>query len=45
LAEWLAQAPWTYLVCGILAGLISALVWFHFRGRRQPKEQAPEPAT
>jgi hypothetical protein len=44
MAEWLALAPWTYPVCGVLAGLVSALVWFHFRGRRRP-EDAPRPAA
>jgi hypothetical protein len=35
IAEWLAVAPLTYTVCGVLAGLISALVWFHLRRRRE----------
>jgi ABC-type Co2+ transport system permease subunit len=39
-AEWLAVASWTYVVCGILAGLISALVWFHLRPRREPATTA-----
>jgi hypothetical protein len=30
LAEWWPQAVGTYLVCGLLAGLISAAVWFRF---------------
>jgi hypothetical protein len=37
MAEWLAVAPWTYPLCGALAGLLSALAWFHLRGRRQPE--------
>jgi hypothetical protein len=36
MAEWLALAPWTYTLCGLLAGLLSALVWFHLRRRREP---------
>jgi hypothetical protein len=36
LAEWLPLASWTYAVCGALAGLLSALVWFHLRPRREP---------
>jgi hypothetical protein len=35
MAEWLALAPWTYTVCGVLAGLVSALVWFHLRRRQE----------
>lgn len=30
---WLAQAIWTYPLCGVLAGLISAAVWFRWRSR------------
>ena len=30
LAEWWPQAIGTYALCGLLAGLISALVWFRF---------------
>jgi len=37
-AEWLAVAPWTYVLCGALAGLLSAAVWFHLRSRRGPAE-------
>ena len=33
--DWLALAPWTYIACGILAGLLSALIWFHFRRRHE----------
>ena len=31
--EWLAQASWTYPLCGLVAGLISGAVWFQFRPR------------
>lgn len=34
LAAWLPVAVWTYAAAGILAGLLSAAVWFHFRVRR-----------
>lgn len=30
LAEWWPQAVCTYAVCGLLAGLLSAVVWFRF---------------
>jgi hypothetical protein len=30
---WLPQAMWTYAVAGTLAGLVSAVVWFHLRER------------
>lgn len=33
---WLAQAAWTYPLCGVLAGLLSAAVWFRWRAR-EPK--------
>lgn len=29
--DWLPQAVWTYAAAGIVAGLVSAVVWFHFR--------------
>lgn len=32
---WLPRAIWTYAAAGIVAGLLSAAVWFHFRERRQ----------
>lgn len=30
---WLPQAVWTYAVAGIVAGLVSAAAWFHYRER------------
>ncbi len=36
--QWLPQAVWTYAAAGLLAGLISAAVWFHHRGRGEPRE-------
>ncbi|MBN2473091.1 MAG: hypothetical protein JXB62_00685 [Pirellulales bacterium] len=35
LAYWLPQAVGTYAICGALAGLISALVWFQFSADRR----------
>jgi hypothetical protein len=43
LAAWWLQAVITYAVCGALAGLISALVWFRFSASRRtshPPERA-----
>ena len=36
--QWWASAPLTYPVCGILAGLVSAFVWFRFRRRGAPSD-------
>jgi hypothetical protein len=33
---WLPKAALTYPICGILAGLISAIVWFRMTARQQP---------
>ncbi len=30
---WLVQAAWTYPLCGVLAGLLSAVIWFRWRAR------------
>ena len=32
-ATWLPVAVWTYALAGVLAGLLSAAAWFHFRSR------------
>ncbi len=37
---WWHQAIITYPVCGILAGLLSAIVWFQLRRPRQPVASA-----
>lgn len=34
--QWLPQAVWTYAAAGLLAGLVSAVVWFHHRGHARP---------
>jgi hypothetical protein len=33
LGTWLPEAVWTYALAGVLAGLLSAVVWFHLRER------------
>jgi len=33
---WLPQAMWTYAAAGLVAGLVSAAAWFHFRDRNEP---------
>lgn len=43
-ADWATMAPWSYTVCGILAGLLSAAVWFRLRPARLqslPSESGP----
>jgi hypothetical protein len=34
LPEWWPEAVGTYAACGIVAGLLSALLWFHFAAER-----------
>ena len=44
LGDWWSEAMWSYPLCGVIAGLISALAWFHLAARRQkekPTEIAP----
>ncbi len=31
LADWATVAPWTYSLCGLVAGLVCAAVWFRLR--------------
>ena len=33
-SAWISVAVWTYLVCGVLAGLLSAAAWFQLRERK-----------
>lgn len=42
LADWLPVAAATYALCGAIAGLLSAWVWFHFstQRRRDDRENA-----
>ena len=35
LANWLPQAIWSYPLCGVVAGFIGALAWFHWSSRRE----------
>lgn len=39
LASWLTQASYTYVLCGLGAGLISGMLWFYSRRRNQPQNQ------
>ena len=32
--EWLSIASWSYLLCGLIAGLLSAAIWFRLRASR-----------
>jgi hypothetical protein len=43
MAEWFRQAVLTYPLCGILAGLVSAFVWFKLRARKASEGPAPSP--
>ena len=36
LFEWLPQAVATYAVCGLIAGLISAAIWFQLSSKQNP---------
>ncbi|MEZ5943999.1 MAG: hypothetical protein R3C18_21595 [Planctomycetaceae bacterium] len=38
LAQWYSYAAFTYLMCGLLAGLTCAAVWFHWSGRTPSQE-------
>ena len=44
LVEWLSQAVGTYILCGLIAGLISGIVLFSFRSRRDENlpQERPE---
>jgi hypothetical protein len=41
--EWLPQAAVSYLLCGLAAGVLSGLIWFHGRHKLSPagEESAP----
>ena len=43
LASWLTQASYTYVLCGLGAGLISGMLWFYSRRRNQPQGQGATP--
>lgn len=36
-AEWVSVAWWSYLLCGLIAGLLSAAIWFRLRASRDEK--------
>lgn len=42
LASWLPVAIWTYPLCGVIAGLVGAMAWFHWASRQPttPREDA-----
>lgn len=42
-AAWLPKAMLTYTVCGLLAGVISAAVWFHSSRPNSPDGYSREP--
>ena len=37
--EWISVAPWSYLICGLLAGLICGMALFHLRRRNETNER------
>lgn len=39
LVVWITQASYTYVLCGLGAGLISGMLWFYSRRRNQPQDQ------
>jgi hypothetical protein len=43
LTDWLTTAPWSYILCGTVAGLLSAAIWFRLRapGETQQREESP----
>lgn len=43
LMAWLSKAMLTYTVCGLLAGIISAAVWFHSSRPQSPDGFSNEP--
>lgn len=43
LALWWSPAAATYALCGLAAGLLSALVWFRFSGRGESATEPIEP--
>ena len=43
-AEWLSVSSWSYLLCGLAAGLLSAAIWFRWsadRGQEPGQEPLP----
>ncbi len=44
-AGWWPEAVFTYAICGVVAGVISAAVWFHAAGPKLPHGPAEPPAS
>ena len=42
-AEWLPQAACTYILCGAIAGIVSALFWFHLNAGKRSAIQEDLP--
>lgn len=41
-ASWATQAGFSYVICGVLAGLLSAAIWFQFtRSQRSETDSTP----
>ncbi|MFH1268428.1 MAG: hypothetical protein ABIK89_22125, partial [Planctomycetota bacterium] len=40
-SEWMLHASFSYLVCGLLAGLVSGVIWFQ---ATQPRRRSEEPS-
>lgn len=45
LGAWLTQAAWTYPLFGLLAGAVSAVVWFRWRARKEAAARGDEVAS
>lgn len=43
--DWLTDAAWSYPLCGILAGLICATLWFRWRDQPANDPQTESPAS
>lgn len=41
--SWLAQAAWSYPLCGLVAGAVAAVICFRLRGPSTPSEREPAP--
>jgi hypothetical protein len=44
LADWVGTAAWSYILCGVIAGLVSAGIWFRLRADRGPASTKESPA-
>lgn len=43
LDQWLTIAPWTYALCGLIAGLVSGICFFHLRPRSGERDRGAVP--